>query len=281
MRFSELLAADIQQKKTSIENGLRVYMFRPEEVQDFRISVVTTTFNSAATIADALESVKSQDYKNLEHIVVDGGSKDGTLNIIKSYPHINKWISERDSGLYEAMNKGINLASGDVVGILNSDDFYANSKVLTKVASCFISNNTDAVYSDLHIVSPINTDRVVRKWRSGYFKPSSFYYGWMPPHPTFFVRRSAYEKFGLFNLSLKSSADYELMLRMLLKYRLNATYIPEVLVKMRAGGASNVSLFNRIQANREDRQAWKLNGISPYFFTLFLKPLRKVAQFIR
>ena len=178
------------------------------------------------------------------------------------------------------MNKGLQLATGDIIGILNSDDLYAHKGVLSKVAERFINNNIDALYGDLHYVNALNTDNVIRVWKSGKFKRSNFIFGWMPPHPTFFVKKEIYDKAGLFNVSLKRSADYELMLRILVKHRYNAEYLKEVLVKMRTGGISNGSWGGRLKANLEDRMAWKLNNLKPYFFTLYLKPARKIFQFI-
>lgn len=245
-----------------------------------KISVITATYNSAATVAMTLSSVVRQAHSDTEHIIVDGLSKDDTLNIVKEFPHVAKTISEKDNGLYDAMNKGLQIATGEVIGILNSDDFYATDEVLTKVAREFSDPSVDAVYGDLQYVSQDNVNNVVRTWRAGEYKRKYFYYGWMPPHPTFFVRRNLYTKAGLFNTTLRSSADYELMLRMLVKHNANVHYIPEVLVKMRTGGLSNASLANRLRANREDREAWKLNDLKPYFFTRWMKPLRKVFQFI-
>ena len=245
-----------------------------------KISIITVTYNSASTLSDTLKSVQSQDYQNIEHIIVDGNSQDDTLKIIKSFPHVKKWISEKDGGLYDAMNKGLQLASGDIIGILNSDDLYAHEAVLSRVAEKFINNNIDALYGDLHYVNALNTNNVIRVWKSGKFKRSNFIFGWMPPHPTFFVKREVYNKAGLFNVSLKRSADYELMLRILFKHRYDAEYLKEVLVKMRTGGISNGSWGGRLKANLEDRMAWKLNNLKPYFFTLYLKPARKIFQFI-
>lgn len=249
-------------------------------VRLLRVSIITVAYNSAATIADTLDSVREQDYPNVEHIIVDGDSRDDTMNIIRKYPHVKKILSEKDAGLYDAMNKGISMATGDVIGFLNSDDVYANKEVISRIAACFQDEKTDTVYSDLVYVTGNNLQKVVRNWKSGMFKLNNFYYGWMPPHPTFFASRKVYEKAGKFNLALKCSADYELMLRILFKHGFRATYLPEVLVKMRAGGVSNSSFMNRIRANREDRKAWKINELHPYFFTLYLKPLRKILQFL-
>lgn len=248
--------------------------------QRMKISIITVTYNSAATLTDTFESILQQTHQDIEHILVDGASSDDTVNIIKSYPHIQNWVSEKDNGLYDAMNKGVKMASGDIVGILNSDDIYADATILQKVAAAFNNPATDCVYGDLQYVHPKNLNKVIRTWRAGRFSQRSFLYGWMPPHPTFFVRKAVYEKVGLFNTTLKSAADYEIMLRILYKHQLSVSYIPLVLVKMRAGGMSNASLRNRFKANREDAKAWKLNNKRPHFFTLYLKPLRKISQFL-
>jgi glycosyltransferase involved in cell wall biosynthesis len=245
-----------------------------------KISIITVTFNSAHTLRDTLRSVASQDYPNIEHIIVDGNSQDDTLEIIKSFPHVSKWISEQDGGLYDAMNKGVQLATGDIIGIINSDDLYAHKEVLSKVAGKFINKNIDALYGDLHYVNASNTNKIIRVWKSGKYKRSNFSFGWMPPHPTFFVKRQVYDRAGNFNIALKRSADYELMLRILVKHQFKAEYLEEVLVKMRTGGISNSSWGSRMKANFEDRMAWKMNDLKPYFFTLYLKPFRKLFQFV-
>ena len=245
-----------------------------------KISIVTATFNSASTVRDTLESIRGQDHPDIEHLIVDGGSTDGTLDIVKGYPHVSRVVTGKDDGIYDAMNKGIRMATGGVIGILNSDDVYTDETVLTDVAAAFADPSVMTVYADLQYVAADDVDRVQRTWNSGRFKKRNFYYGWMPPHPTFFVRREVYEKAGLFHAGLRSAADYEFMLRILLKWGMSTHYIPRVIVKMRTGGMSNASLLNRLRANKEDRQAWKLNDLRPYFFTLYLKPLRKIHQFI-
>lgn len=245
------------------------------------ISIITPTYNSASTVADTLDCIKVQSYKNVEHIIVDGSSKDDTLQIVKTYPHIAKVISENDKGIYDAMNKGIAMATGDVIGILNSDDLYAHDEVLAKVANVFKHDNVDVCYADLQYVHQSDVNKVIRTWKSGKFKHRSFYNGWMPPHPTVFVRKNVYDKVGNFNLALKSAADYELMLRIFLKHKFHIHYIPEIIVKMRAGGISNSSFSNRIKANKEDRAAWKMNNLRPHFYTLYLKPIRKITQFLK
>jgi glycosyltransferase involved in cell wall biosynthesis len=246
-----------------------------------KISIITVTYNSAQTLEQTILSVLSQDYPNLEYIIVDGKSTDTTFTIIEKYRNkITHFISEKDDGLYHAINKGINLATGDIIGILHADDFYTKNDVLTGIAETFKMNEADAVYANLHYVDKNNTDKIIRTWKSGSFSPNKFLWGWMPPHPTFFVKKNCYTKYGVFNTTLRSAADYEIMLRLLYKHKIKAAYLPEFIVKMRVGGQSNASIQNRVKANNEDRMAWKLNEVKPYFFTLIIKPLRKLTQFL-
>lgn len=246
-----------------------------------KISIITVVFNGAATIRQCIESVLGQDYPLIEYIVIDGNSTDGTQEIVRSYGNrIQKFVSEPDAGIYDAMNKGIDAASGDVVGILNSDDFYAYHSVLSDVAKAMSANDFQGCYGDLQYVDSTNETLVKRKWVSGNYKPGAFLNGWMPPHPTFFVKKDVYKKHGKFSLSLGSAADYELMLRLIHKAGIKIAYIPKVLVRMRIGGVSNSTLKNRLAANRNDLKAWKTNNLTPRFYTLWLKPLRKIFQFI-
>jgi glycosyltransferase involved in cell wall biosynthesis len=245
-----------------------------------KISVITATYNSSATVKDTLTCIRAQDHPDIEHLIIDGGSTDNTAEIVASYPHVAKWISEKDNGLYDAMNKGIRLATGEIIGILNSDDIYVDASVLSDVARAFEDASVMTVFADLQYVHYDDLDRIKRTWITGPLKKNSFYYGWMPPHPTFFVRKEVYQRAGVFNTDLRSAADYEIMLRILVRHGLSSYYIPRVIVKMRVGGVSNNSLRNRLRANREDRLAWKINQLKPYFFTLYLKPLRKISQFI-
>jgi len=246
-----------------------------------KISIITVSYNSAKTIRDTIDSVIQQNYHDIEYILVDGKSTDNTIEIIKSYGNkISKFISESDKGIYDAMNKGIQLASGDIIGILNSDDFYADADVLKNVANHF-TVSIDGLYADLVYVDALNTTKIIRTWKSGAYKEGAFLKGWMPPHPTFFVRRKVYQNFGDFTNQLKSAADYELMLRFIHKEKIKVAYLPKIIVKMRAGGASNSSIKNRIKANKEDRMAWKMNGLKPGVFTLIRKPLSKLNQFFK
>ncbi len=245
-----------------------------------KVSIITATYNSEKTVRDTIECILNQTYKDIEYIIIDGDSKDNTLNIVKSYEgKIDKIISEPDKGIYDAMNKGIQQATGDIIGILNSDDFYASNSVLEEVVQTLKETNADTLYGDLVYVNPENTNKIIRNWKAGSFLKQRFIKGWMPPHPTFFVRKNIYAQFGTFDISFGISADYELMLRFLYKNNISTTYLPKMLVKMRAGGESNFSLQNRLRANKEDRKAWKRNGLKPKFYTIWMKPIRKIGQF--
>lgn len=244
------------------------------------ITVITPVFNSADTIADNIRSINGQTV-DCQHIFVDGGSTDGTLEIIKRERRRQDIvISEPDKGMYDAINKGIERAGGEIIGVLNADDKYPTGDVLGRVVEAFTDPLVDACYGDLYYVDRGNTDKVVRNWKSGEYKRSKFYNGWMPPHPTFFTRGSLYEKHGGYRLDMGTAADYELMLRLLLRHEARAAYIPAVLVHMRNDGMSNASLKNRLWANRFDREAWRVNGVSPRPWTLAVKPLRKAVQWL-
>lgn len=247
-----------------------------------KVSIITIAYNSAETIEDTIRSVASQKYSDIEYIVVDGKSTDNTLSIIdKHKTSISKLISEKDNGIYDAMNKGVRLASGDIVGILNSDDFYADEHVIADVVKTFETEKCDGLYADLVYVDRENISMITRTWNSGKYYDGLFLNGWMPPHPTFFVRKEVYEKFGGYNTDLRSAADYEIMLRFIHKFKIRLSYLPRVITKMRSGGQSNVSIKNRIRANMEDRLAWKINGLKPGLLTLTRKPLSKVFQFLK
>ncbi|MFP4094349.1 MAG: glycosyltransferase [Cyclobacteriaceae bacterium] len=245
-----------------------------------KVSIITVVYNNVSTVEETIRSVISQDYPDIEYIVVDGKSTDGTLKVIEGYrDHLGAFISEKDQGLYDAINKGINLASGDVVGILHSDDLYYDRQVISRIVDKFKATEADCVYGDLDYVKKNDTNKVVRNWKSGAFTADSFQNGWMPPHPTFFVKRSCYTELGTYNTSFKTSADYELMLRFLCRHKIRAAYLPSKLVKMREGGVSNASLKNRLAANQEDMKAWRLNQLKPRPYTRFMKPIRKIGQY--
>ena len=245
------------------------------------ISIITATYNSAKTVRDTLESVKNQSYPHIEHVVIDGLSKDDTLKIVAEYPSVSQVISEPDKGIYDAMNKGIQLVSGDIIGILNSDDFYNHPDVIANIVQCFQDHpDIEAVYADLVFVNEKDTSQIKRTWIAGKYKKKNFLFGWMPPHPTFFVKKEVYEQYGVFNTQLKSAADYELMLRFLYKHDIQVAYLPDIIIRMRIGGQSTASIKNRLQANKEDRAAWHINHLQPKFYTTYLKPLRKLNQFL-
>lgn len=246
-----------------------------------KVSIITVCFNSQATIEDTIKSVVSQAYENIEYLILDGMSTDNTLDIINKYrDHIDLLLSESDGGMYDALNKGIDMTSGDIIAILNSDDIYKDSQVIQDVVDAIQKNQTDACYGDLVYVAKNDLSRVKRYWRAGAYRDNYFKAGWMPPHPSFFVKKECYDKYGKFNLGLISAADYELMLRLIHKHQIKLAYIPRVLVKMREGGLSNTSLFSRLRGNKEDRLAWKINKLKPGLLTLKFKPLRKIVQFL-
>jgi len=246
-----------------------------------KISIITITYNSENTVEDTIRSMLQQDFPNIEYIVVDGASIDKTKEIINRYSaNIDKFISEKDKGLYDALNKGIAMATGDVVGMIHSDDLYANPSVISKVAQTFaIDPDTEAVYADMVFVDRNDTAKILRTWKAGEYEEDAFKKGWMPPHPTFFVRKSVYDKYGGFNLDLKLSADYELMLRFIHKHKIKVTYLPETLVLMRMGGISNTSFFVKLKANMEDKLAWRINDMKPGLLTTIRKPLKKLKQY--
>ena len=244
-----------------------------------KISVVTAVFNSVSTIDQAIRSVESQVGANVEHIVVDGASSDGTLAILLDRREsISVLVSEPDHGIYDALNKGIALATGDVVGFLHSDDLYADEHVLARIAAAFENSDVDAVYGDLDYVQRCRPDRVLRQWRSGMFSPRALSTGWMPPHPTLYLRRELYARLGNFDTAYRIASDYEFMLRLLSDPRVKVVYLPEVFVRMRMGGASNRSLSNILRKSREDYKALRSHRVGG-LFALALKNFRKLPQF--
>lgn len=246
-----------------------------------KVSIITATYNSVSTIIDAIESVNNQTYENIEHIIIDGGSVDSTVNVVNKFgKRISTLISEPDKGIYDALNKGIALSTGDVIGFMHSDDIFASNTVVEKIVEEFEKNNTDSVYGDLDYVQKADLNKVVRKWVSGGFSLSKIKRGWMPPHPTFYMKREKYNLHGGFNLSYKIAADYDSILRYFWQGKISTAYIPEVLVKMRVGGASNRSIKNMIQKSKEDKLALVTNGI-PWMQALAMKNVSKIPQFFK
>jgi glycosyltransferase len=245
-----------------------------------KISIITSVYNNKTTISDSIESVLSQTYADIEYIVIDGASTDGTIDIVKRYEdRISIFKSEPDAGIYDGLNKGISLATGDIIGFLHSDDFYHDENVIEVVADTFKTHQTDSVYSDLVYVNKDNKDQVIRYWKSSDFSLKKLHRGWMPPHPTFFVKRDVYLEAGFFDTSFRIAADYDIILRFLGKHEITTKYIPKVLIHMRTGGESNKSLNNLIQKSKDDYRAMKNNGVGN-IFGLIVKNIRKIPQFL-
>ena len=247
-----------------------------------KISIITVCFNSEQTINDTLKSVHEQSNVDVEHILVDGASKDATLDIIQRYASVSKLISEPDKGIYDAMNKGIKAATGDIVGTLNADDFYADSDVLQQVEKVFQDDSIDACYADLVYVKEDDTQHTARYWQSEDYYDGLFKTGWMPAHPTFFVRRSVYEKHGLFDLNYKIAADFELLFRFIEKNGIKTKYIPTILVKMRLGGTTNKSFKNIWIQNKEIVRT--LQEVYPDFSLIkfvYIKLVNRFKQFTK
>ncbi len=248
-----------------------------------KVSIITVVRNNVATINDAINSVIGQTYKNIEYIVVDGASTDGTVSVVQSYTNkIDKFITEKDHGLYDAMNKGITLATGDIIGILNSDDMYFDKNVIESIVNTFREKKTDSVFGDLHYVDKNNTDKVMRYWKTSNFRPGSFAKGWHPPHPSFFVKKEVYEKYGLYDIELSISADFDLMLRLLEKHQISSVHLPKILVKMRTGGQSNNNLKNIITSNKSILRSFSKNKIRVNkWLYLFNRLMPKLIQIIK
>lgn len=245
-----------------------------------KISVITAVYNNRETIVAALESALAQTDVDLELVVIDGGSTDGTLDLLRSYSHqLDVLVSEPDGGIYDALNKGIRCATGEVVGFLHSDDLFADTSVLSQIASAFADPAVGAVYGDLVYVRRDSPDRVVRYWRAGEFSWHNLSKGWMPPHPTLYVRRSIYERVGMFDISYRIAADYDFILRLLVREKPNVQYIPQVLVKMRVGGASNCTLWNILHKSREDLRVLRCNRVGGIGAFLW-KNASKLPQFL-
>lgn len=245
-----------------------------------KISVITAVYNNLSMIKSALESVKSQSYTDIEYIVIDGSSTDGTKEFLdQNIQHITTFISEPDNGIYDALNKGIKLATGDIICFLHADDVYSDNDVLKEVANHFKNNKVDSVYGNLVYVSKDDINNVVRYWKSGEFSRSKLNFGWMPPHPAFFVKKEIYEKYGFFDTTYTIAADYDFILRILGTKNLSTSYIDRTLYKMRLGGVSNRNIKSIIMKSREDYKALKKNNVGSVF-TLIFKNISKIPQFI-
>ena len=245
-----------------------------------RVSIITAVYNRADTLPQALDSLRGQCHSSVEHVVQDGGSTDGTLEVLRANPASDMALeSAPDAGLYDAINRGIARASGDIVGLLHSDDFLADNEVLASVAGALADPSVDGVYGDLDYVAAHATTRVIRRWRSGEYTPAKLRRGWMPPHPTLYLRREVFERWGAYDTDFRIAADYEAMLRWLVRGQIRLAYIPRVLVKMRVGGESNRSLGRILRKSREDYRAMRRHGVGG-LGTLAAKNFSKLEQFL-
>ncbi|MEI7499042.1 MAG: glycosyltransferase family 2 protein [Bacteroidota bacterium] len=246
-----------------------------------KVSIITVCYNSENFLSDTINSVLAQTHPDIEYIIVDGQSEDKTVEIIKSFgPKVSKWISEPDKGLYDALNKGIGLATGEVVGFLHSDDMFADENVIKKVVESLACAEVDAVYGDIRFVDQINVQKALTNRKSGNFHLWKLYLGWSPPHPTFYMRRELYNRYGAFDPSFEIASDYDSLLRYLVRYKIKTTYLPLVMVKMRVGGISNRTMKTISRKWREDYRAMKKNNFGNAF-TLFLKTMRPIAHFYK
>lgn len=244
-----------------------------------KVSIITAVYNNEKNIGGALGSLSCQTYKNIESIIIDGGSADGTVEIVRNHgSNISKLISEKDGGIYDALNKGIGLATGDIIGFLHSDDVYPDSNVIRAVADGFAGGEFDGVYGDLVYTYRDDTEKTIRYWKSRDYEPGLLRKGWMPPHPTLFLKKEVYEKFGKFDTGFEIAADYDFILR-ILRGGIKVKYIPRLLYKMRVGGISNKSIGNIIGKSSEDLRALRKNGVGG-IGTLVLKNISKISQFI-
>jgi len=246
-----------------------------------RVSIITVCFNSADTLEDTIASVSRQRCADIEHIIVDGGSTDGTQDVVARYNgRIKKFISEPDEGIYDAMNKGIRMGEGDFVGFLNADDVYADDGVVSEVAATARAGEVDGVYGDLVYVRRDDTSKVVRYWKAGEYRPGAFRIGWVPPHPTFFCRRELFDRYGPFDAQYRLAGDFELMLRLIERHRIRVGYIRRPLVRMRVGGRAN-TVRGVLRGNHEILHAFAANGLRPSPGFFWRKPLAKVGQLVR
>jgi glycosyltransferase involved in cell wall biosynthesis len=245
------------------------------------VSIITVSYNSVGTIRDTINSVLFQTYKNIEYIIIDGSSVDGTIELVQSFgKRISKFISQPDDGIYEAINKGIKIASGDIIGILNSDDFFYDNLVIEKIVNSFLENDIDAVIGDVQFVDPEKTSKIVRYYSSRHFNSRKFKYGFMPAHPSFYVKKELFEKFGFYKTDYKIAADYELLIRFLYINKIRYKYIEMPFVSMRTGGVSNKSFYSNIILNKEIVRACKENGINTNYILVYSKYFSKMFELI-
>lgn len=245
-----------------------------------KVSIITSVFNNEETIEETLNSVLSQDYDDIEYIVIDGASTDRTCEIVKKYlDYIDVFISEPDKGIYDGLNKGIKVATGDIISFLHSDDIFYDKTTITEVVSTFQHYNTDSVYGDLVYIDKKDPNKIVRYWKSGRFSKKKLKYGWMPPHPSLFVKKHIYEKFGIFDTSFKIAADYDVVLRFFGVANISTVYVEKVFVKMRTGGESNRDIKNLLKKTMEDYKAMKKNNIGG-IYSLTYKNISKIPQFL-
>ena len=248
-----------------------------------KVSLIVSTYNSKDFIKDCLDSILEQSYNNIEIIIIDGKSTDGTVEFLKSYCNLNSnifLVSEKDRGIYDALNKGVCKASGELIGFVHSDDFLVSSTIISEISKKIIKENLDGIYGDLHYVHKHNTNKIIRKWESCEFNRSLLKNGWMPAHPTFFLKKSVYEKHGLFDLNYSISSDYDFMLRVLLDETLKFGYLPKIIIKMRVGGISNRNISSIMKKSIEDYRVLKKNNVGGYI-TLIKKNLSKLKQFFK
>jgi glycosyltransferase involved in cell wall biosynthesis len=245
-----------------------------------KVSIITATYNSALTVINTLDSVKGQTHPLIEHILIDGLSSDNTVNIIKSYPHVTKWVSEKDKGLYDAINKGVQMATGDIIGVLNSDDFFPNTEVVSNIVKSFEKEGVSMVFGNVAFVRPDNLGKIIRLYSSRNFSPDKFGKGYMPAHPSCYIKADCYRQFGLYEIDYKIAADYELLMRFIYKYNINYQYLNKTMVYMRTGGISNENWKSRYILNKEIIKACKANGVNTNMAKLSLKYFNKVFEYI-
>ncbi len=245
-----------------------------------KVTIITVTYNSERYLQSCISSVQKQQYENIEHIIIDGNSTDNTKAIIRrNEESLSAWLSEDDNGMYDAINKGMKLATGDIIGVLNSDDMLENSRVIGDIVDSFVENQVSVVFGNLKFVAQNDTKKVLRVWKGKTYSRDRFFGGWMPAHPTFYVKRNLIEEFGGYENHFNTAADYELMTRYLFHHKVSAFHLDKFFVKMRVGGQSNATIWNRIRANRRDYLAMKKNSIPFPFLVSLLKPLSKIHQF--